>query len=99
MPHDGHHHDHHHDPEAPPDLSLYEKRVDALYQLLQQPGRGAATGAIRAGQECLKDVDWNRVDWHDRWIEEMRDRLVETGVLSTAEIEARLARLKTENPA
>lgn len=93
MPHDGHHH---HDEPAAPDASLYEKRVDALYQLLQQPGRGAAKDAIRAGQECLKEVDWAHTDWHDRWIEEMRDRLVAVGVLDPAEIAARLSRLRQE---
>lgn len=96
MPHDGHHH---HDEPVAPDPSLYEKRVDALYQLLQQPGRGAAQDAIRAGQECLKDVDWDRTDWHDRWIEEMRDRLVAAGVLDPAEIADRLSRLRAEETA
>lgn len=86
MPHDS--------PPPPEALSLYEKRVDAIQQLLQSPARPDTRALIRDLQECLKGVDYDREAYYDRWIVEIRDRLVSAGVIDGAELARRVAALR-----
>jgi Nitrile hydratase beta subunit len=73
------------------DLSLYEKRVDALLMLVANSGRQILVDSHRRAQEALSPEDYDRLAYYDRWIVALRQILVEAGVLSDVEIEAKLA--------
>ena len=79
------------------DLTLYEKRVDALLQLLPKTD-GAARDAFLKTQRGLKTAP-DDAEYFDRWITALGETLVQDGILSAddlakrqAEVRARLER-------
>lgn len=86
------------------ELSLYERRVDALLMLLVGPKRETfRVDALRRMVEEYSQGDYDNLGYYDRWIGAIRNLLVEQEVLGADEIEARLdeirARLETEGVA
>ncbi|MSO77235.1 MAG: nitrile hydratase subunit beta [Alphaproteobacteria bacterium] len=73
------------------DLSLYEKRVDALLMLVANSGRDIVVDSHRRAQEALSREDYDKFAYYDRWIVALRQNLVEAGVFSEAEVQAKLA--------
>ncbi len=86
------------------ELSLYERRVDALLMLLVGPKRETfRVDALRRMVEEYSQTEYDNLGYYDRWIGAIRNLLVEQEVLGADEIEARLgeirARLETEGVA
>ena len=78
------------------DPSLAERRVDALMMLLM--GRNVFNvDEMRRTIESLPPEIYERHDYYERWLLTIERLLIEKGVLSAAEIEARLAALPKDN--
>ena len=76
--------------------TFFEKRVDAMRRLLSRPEVGLiATDENRRAIESLPD--YAELGYYERWVRSMRILLVEKGVLTEAEIEARLAEIQRRN--
>lgn len=74
------------------ELTLYEKRVDALLQLLPKSG-GQARETFLATQRALKTAP-DDAEYFDRWIEALAARLTEDGVISAEDLAARQAEVR-----
>ena len=80
---------------SPHEPGLFEKRVDAMFVLLQGQ-RAFTTDAHRRMQESLPQHEYETLAYYERWIAAIRGLLVEQGILSEDEIEARIAQLRRE---
>jgi len=74
------------------ELSLYEKRVDALLQLLPQAG-GQARETFLKTQRGLKTAP-DDAQYFDRWIEALGDALIADGVIEKTALEARMTAVR-----
>lgn len=73
-----------------PELSLTEKRVDAMLALLSRADPECA--ALHRGlQEELRDRDYDALPYFEVWLTALRRKLVEAGLLDDEEIERRVA--------
>jgi hypothetical protein len=70
------------------ELTLYEKRVDALLQLLPRTN-GAARETFLETQLALKAAS-DQAEYFDRWVEALAEKLVANGVISAEELAAKL---------
>ena len=78
------------------DPSLAERRVDALMALLM--GRSIFNvDEMRRTIESLPRDAYERHDYYERWLLTIEHLLIEKGVLSQAEIDARVAALGAED--
>lgn len=75
------------------DLSLAEKRVDAMLALLARADPECAR-MHRSLQEELRDVNYDAESYYAYWLAALRRKLVAAGVLDEGEIERRLARIR-----
>ena len=76
------------------DPSLAERRVDALMMLLMSPAHAVFNvDEMRRTIEGLPPDVYERHDYYERWLLTIERLLVEKGVLTPAEIEARMAAL------
>ena len=74
------------------DPSFAERRVDALMMLMMSPAVGLFNvDEMRRTIESLPPEVYERHDYYERWLLTMERLLIEKGVLTAAEIEARLA--------
>lgn len=81
--------------QSPHDRVFWEKRVDALMTLLSAPDRGLLrVDELRRGIESLGAYAYDRMSYYERWIASITNIMVEKGVLSQEEIDARIAELK-----
>jgi hypothetical protein len=79
------------------DPSLGERRVDALMMLLMAPPRAVFNvDEMRRTIESLPREVYERHDYYERWLLTIENLLVEKGVLTRAEIEARVAALEAK---
>ena len=77
------------------DPSLAERRVDALMMLMM--GRGVFNvDEMRRTIESLPREVYERHDYYERWLLTIESLLVEKGLLTRAEIEARIAALEAD---
>jgi nitrile hydratase subunit beta len=77
------------------DPSLAERRVDALMSLLMSPPLAAFNvDEMRRTIESLPREVYERHDYYERWLLTIESLLVEKGLLTRAEIEARVAALE-----
>lgn len=74
------------------ELTLYEKRVDALLQLLPRTG-GQARETFLATQQALKTAP-DDARYFDRWVEALGEALTRDGVISAAELATRQAEVR-----
>jgi hypothetical protein len=73
-------------------LSLSERRVDAMMQLLFSPDRRIFNiDEMRRAIETLPVEVYERYNYYERWMMAMRNLLVEKGILSDDEIAAKMA--------
>jgi nitrile hydratase subunit beta len=73
------------------DPSFAERRVDALMSLLMAPDRPIFNvDEMRRAIESLPRETYERHDYYERWLLTIERLLIEKGVLSEAEIEARI---------
>lgn len=74
------------------DLNHYEKRVDALLMLLVGPKNAAfRVDALRRAVEDYAEREYDGTPYYDRWIRAIRNLLIEQEILSTEEIDAKIA--------
>ena len=77
-------------------LSFYEQRVDAMLMLLVGPKRATfKVDALRRTVEAFSEAEYDGTAYYDRWIRAIRDLLVEQEVLTRAEIEERIAQVRS----
>ncbi|MGE0735506.1 MAG: hypothetical protein AB7G15_02350 [Alphaproteobacteria bacterium] len=77
--------------------TLYEQRVDALVMLLSHPDRSAfKVDALRRAIEEFNAKDYDTLPYYDKWMRAVRVLMVEQGVLTDAEIDARVAEIERE---
>jgi hypothetical protein len=78
---------------SPHEPGLFEKRVDAMYVLLQGK-RAFTTDAHRRVQETMPQHEYDTLAYYERWMASIRTLLVEQGILSDEEIEARIRQIR-----
>ena len=71
------------------DFALWEKRVDALQVLCAGKGLYTVDGLRRALEGFGEDA-FERMSYYERWIRAIAENLIEAGVLTTAELNARM---------
>ena len=76
---------------SPDEMTLYEKRVDALIALLQRSGDAEVAAIVPRIQHRLKNREISGKAFYDTWIQELRDDLLERGVLSEPDLARQLA--------
>ena len=94
----------HHDlgglPAGPVDRSehetvFWEKRIDAIMTLLTgKERRVLCVDELRRGIESLGPEAYDKLDYYERWIASIAGTLVEKGVLTQEEIDARIEELR-----
>lgn len=72
-------------------LTAFDKRVDALRQLLSAKGL-MSVDELRRGIEELPEDEYHALTYYERWIRSIRATLQRRGVLDADEIEAMLER-------
>jgi hypothetical protein len=77
------------------ELSLYEKRVDAMMMLLANPpGKKITVDAHRRAQEELSQEEYDNLPYYDRWVVGLRKNLTEAGVLDEGDIDRKIAEIR-----
>lgn len=78
--------------------SLTERRIDAMMQLLRNKPRGFwTTDENRRTIESLTPETYMASGYYEKWTYSMRNLLIEKGVLTEAEVAARLAEIKARH--
>jgi hypothetical protein len=77
------------------ELTLYEKRVDALMNLLAGPKRNAfKVDALRRVIEGYAEQEYDALPYYDKWVRAIRNLLIEQDVISRSELEVRIAAVR-----
>jgi len=78
-------------------ITAFDRHVDALYMSLSRAEQRVFTvDELRRTIEAMPAQDYDRLTYYQKWLAAIRALLVEKGVLTEAEIAARIARLKAE---
>lgn len=76
------------------DLALWEKRTDAMLRLLVSPAKRAFTvDGMRRVIEDYGQQQYDRTTYYEKWIRAVRNLVVEQGILTREEVEARMAEI------
>lgn len=77
------------------EIALWEKRIEAIMRLLQLREQPILrVDELRRGIESLDPDVYDKLTYYEKWITSLTNLLVEKGVLSRAEIDARIAAIK-----
>jgi Nitrile hydratase beta subunit len=77
------------------DLTLWEKRTDAMLRLLVTPGKRAFTvDGMRRVIEDYGEQEYDRTTYYEKWIRAVRNLVVEQEILTREEVEARMAEVR-----
>jgi hypothetical protein len=77
------------------DLALWEKRTDAMLRLLVGTEKRAFTvDGMRRVIEDYGQQQYDRTTYYEKWIRAVRNLIVEQGIVSREEIEARMAEVR-----
>lgn len=79
---------------APHDPTFWEKQIDAMNALLAQKGL-RRTDENRRYIEMLGHDAYERLTYYERWTAALARQLIDKGVLTQDEIDARIADLRT----
>lgn len=80
---------------APHDLTLWEKQIDAIHALIADSKRRIATrDENRRYIESLGNDVYNTLNYYERWTAAMCRQLIDKGVLTQDEIDARVAEVR-----
>jgi hypothetical protein len=78
------------------DLALWEKRTDAMLRLLTGPEKRAFTvDGMRRVIEDYGQQQYDRTTYYEKWIRAVRNLVVEQGILTREEVEARTDEVRT----
>lgn len=72
------------------DYALWEKRVDALVILAQARGVFTVDG-LRRALEDMGPQAFETMTYYERWVAALAQNLIESGVVTVAELDARMA--------
>lgn len=79
------------------DYQLWERRVDAMMRLLSSPQVGLMrVDELRRGIETLGAAAYNAEPYYGKWARSLAAIMVEKGVLTQAELDAKIAQLRTQ---
>ena len=70
----------------------WELRVDALHQVLGRKGL-RSTDEMRRAIESLPPEEYESIGYYERWTAALEILLVEKGILTTEEIDSKMAQL------
>lgn len=76
------------------EFAYWEKQVDALLVLLADRCQLIRVDELRRGIETLGEEAYNTLSYYERWIASITNILVEKGVLSREEIDARIQSIR-----
>lgn len=72
------------------DLALWERRVDAMINLMAQKGAFKVDG-MRRVIESYGEQEYDATTYHEKWVRALRNLLVEQDIISRDELTAKLA--------
>jgi hypothetical protein len=79
------------------DYQLWERRVDAMMRLLSSPNVGLMrVDELRRGIETLGEAAYNVEPYYGKWARSLAAIMVEKGVLSQDELDAKISALRVE---
>ena len=79
------------------EYQLWEKRVDAMMRLLSSPDVALMrVDELRRGIETLGEAAYNAEPYYGKWARSLAKIMVEKGVLTQNELDARIAALRAE---
>ncbi len=76
-------------------LSDWERRVDAVHQVLGAQGI-RTTDEMRRAIESLPSGQYETLSYYEKWTAALEILLVEKGILTAAEIDAKTAQLREQ---
>ena len=77
------------------DYAPWEKRVDAMMVLLSDKKRQLMnTDMLRRGIEGLPPDAYDRMSYYERWMHSIMVMMLERGVVTKAELDARMAKIR-----
>lgn len=76
-------------------MTTFERRVDALMMLMIGPMGVFRADALRRAIEAYNEPDYIHLAYYEKWLRALRILLVEQGVLTDDQIDARIAALKS----
>ena len=80
---------------TPHEPSYWDRRVDALQQLMSDPRRRFwRADEFRLAVESLSPDEYRRLRYYERWITAVARLLVAKGILTHEEIDARIAEIR-----
>jgi hypothetical protein len=71
------------------ELSIWEKRTDALMNLLRGKGM-LRTDELRRAIESIEPDDYEKLRYYERWIVAIKSLLIEKGVLTPEDIDRKI---------
>ena len=78
------------------DMTFWEKQIDALHTLIADDKRRiVGRDENRRAVESLGDDVYNTMNYYERWTAATCRQLIEKGVLTQAEVDAKVAEIKT----
>jgi len=80
---------------APHDPTFWEKQIDAMNVLLAQKGL-RRTDENRRYVEMLGEDAYNTLTYYERWTAALARQLVDKGVLTQDEIDAKVAQIRAK---
>jgi nitrile hydratase subunit beta len=80
---------------APHDPTFWEKQIDAMNMLLAQKGL-RRTDENRRYVEMLGEDAYNTLTYYERWTAALARQLIDKGVLSQDEIDAKVADVRVK---
>lgn len=75
------------------EYSDWERRVDAVHQVLGAQGI-RTTDEMRRAIESLPPAQYETLSYYEKWTAALEILLIEKGILTAAEIDARVAELR-----
>ena len=76
------------------DFALWEKRVDALMRLTSSKGYFTVDGLRRVLEDMGEDA-FETMTYYERWMNSVTQNLVEAGVFSIEELNAKMAEVQS----
>ena len=76
------------------DVAHWEREVDAMINLLRRVGVMKDTSQLRDGIERLGPDAYEQLSYYERWAASAAHCVIESGIVSADELEARIAELR-----